>query len=459
MTLILNCITREYVLQVSDRRLVNLVDGKPCKSDENKAVDFCGRMAFAYTGLANLPTPKPISTDLWLADALVGCTSIPDAVEAIRIKATNCFTKFKTPSVEWKRHAFVGIGWIQFAYFEPVMPAICLISNFHDKQLNELTIPLEEFNSVIAVLDDSSPRDFIVVAIGQPVDRKIARQLNRNLSSCIKHSSTVGPKSFLRYMVDAMRNVANSNEKVGRDLMAVSIPKQALTGSNYIRMEDGSPALVTLFSPPERSARTFLYIPEGQYKGIDYGPNLVYGNSILNGYSASSSEDGIKMNVSARIRRLEPGAKAGLIIYDDQRAGQFISMPKIEHPAIQASIEKVVNEFMLAMVSKDCDKAFNLYSTRAKSQTSISSVKEMIEGSNSSLFDGYRSVQIKSVVILPQPKVNPETSQYAIAEVGGVLTFASGKIGNFDVTMEKENNDWKIFLIRIKQPFIMTGSR
>jgi hypothetical protein len=224
-------------------------------------------------------------------------------------------------------------------------------------------------------------------------------------------------------------------------------------------MEDGSPALVTLFSPPERSARTFLYIPEGQYKGIDYGPNLVYGNNILNGYFASSSQDGVKTNVSARIRKLEPGAKAGMIIFDDQRAGQFISLPRIEHPAVQASIEKAINEFMLAMANKDCHKAFNIYSTRAKSQTSLSIIRQMVDGSNFSLFNGYRSVQIKFVDILPQPPTNPEGSQYPIALVVGVLTYAGGHIGNFDATLENEDNEWKIFLLRINQPFIKAGTR
>ncbi len=57
VTLVLSCITRQYVIQVSDRRLTDLDTGEPIVDPDNnavgfcKAVDFCGQMAFSYTGL------------------------------------------------------------------------------------------------------------------------------------------------------------------------------------------------------------------------------------------------------------------------------------------------------------------------------------------------------------------------------------------------------------------------
>ena len=70
MTLIMTCITQDLVVQVSDRRLVDLSTGQPCKNNQNKVVDFSGHMAFAYTGLANLSSRGTKPTDLWLAEAM-----------------------------------------------------------------------------------------------------------------------------------------------------------------------------------------------------------------------------------------------------------------------------------------------------------------------------------------------------------------------------------------------------
>ena len=73
MTLILSCIAKDYIVQVSDRRLslVTRVGGrlnvKPIEDKSNKAVVFCGALSFAYTGLANLQGKK---TDVWLLDVL-----------------------------------------------------------------------------------------------------------------------------------------------------------------------------------------------------------------------------------------------------------------------------------------------------------------------------------------------------------------------------------------------------
>ena len=71
MTLVLNLITESWAIQVSDRRLVWLDRGKIVRKDDerNKAVMWCNRLAFAYTGLAELgPMREP--TDEWLAREL-----------------------------------------------------------------------------------------------------------------------------------------------------------------------------------------------------------------------------------------------------------------------------------------------------------------------------------------------------------------------------------------------------
>ncbi len=54
MTLVLNCLTHDYLFQVSDRRLVRLPDYEIIDDDANKNVFYCGHVAFSYTGLAEI---------------------------------------------------------------------------------------------------------------------------------------------------------------------------------------------------------------------------------------------------------------------------------------------------------------------------------------------------------------------------------------------------------------------
>jgi len=67
MTLILSCLTERFVLQVSDRRLTNVVGGRAVPGEFNKAVGFTNKVTFAYTGLAEIDGED---TDEWLANAL-----------------------------------------------------------------------------------------------------------------------------------------------------------------------------------------------------------------------------------------------------------------------------------------------------------------------------------------------------------------------------------------------------
>lgn len=63
MTLVLSVVTREYVAQVSDRRLTRL-SGEIAEDRANKAVVSCGHFTFAYTGLAEIgPDREP--PDQW----------------------------------------------------------------------------------------------------------------------------------------------------------------------------------------------------------------------------------------------------------------------------------------------------------------------------------------------------------------------------------------------------------
>lgn len=141
MTLVLNCLTHEYLLQVSDRRFVRQPDYQTVEDNANKNVFYCGHVAFSYTGLAEIEGKR---TDYWLLDTLPESGKEEEAVTVIREKATKAFANINLPS-KYKRHAFVGIGWIRDKREGPLLPAIISISNFQRPKGGYLDSAVEEF--------------------------------------------------------------------------------------------------------------------------------------------------------------------------------------------------------------------------------------------------------------------------------------------------------------------------
>lgn len=259
MTLILSCATQEYVVQVSDRRLVTLPDGQLRDDDTNKAVVFCGRMVFAYTGLAKLENNE--GTDVWLTKVLSdpSCRSLSDAVNTIRTRATETFQEIPL-SAERKRHTFVGIGWTRNSLEEPFRPIICAISNYEDEQGNISSRARDEFTNRIFILQESDTFDFLSTRQQLPANFKT--ELVRNVRRCVKRQC--GPQPITRLLAVGIRKVAVDNKNVGDNLLAVSFPKSAIGSPDFL-MVSGSPLI---------DVPSFLYIPAHQTDGIEYGPNV-----------------------------------------------------------------------------------------------------------------------------------------------------------------------------------------
>jgi hypothetical protein len=134
MTLIVSAATPDAVLQVSDRQFVWLrSDGTSQRHDDdaNKALFYAGRIAFAFTGLAEVG-PRRQRTDLWMADVLEPVSGQAEALQALATAATE---RFQHPLIKrhppaLRAHEFVGVGWTRFPpdhdHFEPY---IAVVSN------------------------------------------------------------------------------------------------------------------------------------------------------------------------------------------------------------------------------------------------------------------------------------------------------------------------------------------
>ena len=166
MTLVLNMLTHDYVVQVSDRRLTDLNTEKPLNVPANKAILFCGHIVFGYTGLANV---GPTKTDFWLAERLISAgPSMQATLEFVKDEATQAFQA--VPRGE-RSHAFVGVGWSRSR------PILCVISNFMNARGQQLPHAHDQFHIDTVALNPTDP--FRIVTAGQPVPREILVKLKR----------------------------------------------------------------------------------------------------------------------------------------------------------------------------------------------------------------------------------------------------------------------------------------
>jgi hypothetical protein len=275
MTLVLSLITESWAIQVSDRRLVWLdaTGGIVRKDDErNKAVVWCNRLAFAYTGLAELG-PMREATDEWLARELAenwadaGTEQSQDAiVAAIADRATaamNCPRIARGIPAHQRRHAFAGVGWARFKGEDSMEPYIAQIHNFPQPP-NEQAPAADEFGVAISRLP-AGDKQIFVNWLGQELDEP-AKALLDELKRGDPRSREYGLHAA-GVMVEIVRTVTDSNEFVGRGLLINSLPRWAI--------HPGQTETFLLAGGPTDEQLTFHHLPHNQNDAVIRGPRYV----------------------------------------------------------------------------------------------------------------------------------------------------------------------------------------
>jgi hypothetical protein len=105
----------------------------------------------------------------------------------------------------------------------------------------------------------------------------------------------------------------------------------------------------------------------------------------------------------------------------------------------------VIDAFMLAMVKKDPDRAFALYSKELQDVSSVLETEEFLSDQWFFMFEGYLEVEISE----------PDTSftrDGKFAELRADITYEGGYIGTFDATLGEEGGDWKILAWNVNVP-------
>jgi len=274
MTLILSCITEQFVVQVSDRCLSDLQTGRAIEQEANKAVFLSNRVAFAFTGLAEIEG-KP--ADLWLRDVLVPHESVGHGVQLIVDEATRAFAKLRAPRAT-KRQAFVGAGWARFEHLsDELMPFAVVITNALAEN-GWLPEAEPEFVGDVRVLHKGGGYIWTDVG-GLPAKRKA--NLGRMIRRLADRQLTAAAMADL--FIRETRAMADIDSRIGRGLMVSSIPK-AVTQTHD---------LLALSSLPTDSELTFAHLRHDDSVVIREGPHVVRpGGRVFSDFQHSVDDEG-----------------------------------------------------------------------------------------------------------------------------------------------------------------------
>lgn len=231
MTMILTCLTKDFIIQASDRRLTYR-RGKEIthkEDDRNKALFYDNHTVFAYTGLATLSNQK-FAID-WAAELLKTPPTFQDAMVYLCESATQLMEThpFSGYSNDLRRLAFVGAGFINWVEAGQTVrrPAYFIISNFMNHE-GELHPP--PYNKFRAYVNWPLPYDeptFKVFRAGQllPGDRE--KQLNRTLRRYFqKKQGRVQSETIGWLLTRAIQEAAATNEAVGKNIICTFVPRE-----------------------------------------------------------------------------------------------------------------------------------------------------------------------------------------------------------------------------------------
>jgi len=288
VTLILSCITREYVVQASDRK-VTAFDGSWFENQRNKVVFFCGHSAFAYTGLASL---AGLLTEEWLTLELGAAKALTDGIPHIAGQAKVALRRipFRTsmPTKERnkiRRLAFVNVAFMLDAQAKKVAPqhlrpAITVVSNFFRPPNVWLTEAEQDFMTWHRYLADSE--SFVLFSSGQSLRPDENKDLNEQLHRAIERAATGYPVA--RLLARQIKIVSDRNDRVGPNVMCAVIPREAVIRdvgqpptSSLVPLDTEAAEEADFFHypPNDPPRKTYIYLPASLSDREFFGPNYV----------------------------------------------------------------------------------------------------------------------------------------------------------------------------------------
>jgi hypothetical protein len=281
MTLVIATLAPDWVAIAADRVLS--LNGEAHKKTAIKLVAFYNDLVFGYTGYASLPNAdgRLIETDIWLADVLstVRTRSIPEALLAVRNRATAAFARIKAAGFKVIGHAFLGVGWDKDAFGTPSTPKRMMfrITNCHDVNGRYLRIPRLEFAMNSVTLPDNQGISETVGCLQNDREQRWFRQRME------KAALRGNPMTFVHLMKQSIRqtSIRLKGKLVGQDVLAAVVPISATLSEHVIVMGPRAEHAVTFCTtkehpiPDYQQASFFMRFPAGNDSGIYEAPHLM----------------------------------------------------------------------------------------------------------------------------------------------------------------------------------------
>jgi hypothetical protein len=270
VTLILTHLSRNFVIQVSDRRVVFVYPDGRCQlkeDDENKALFVDRSLIFAYTGLARIENKETI---LWLMDVLKPFADqhqLREGFFEVARRASVYFCERRLPPL-CRLHTFIGAGWVRNKRNHSVFPIAMRITNAFDDSFRPTTVAREKF--VIQRIRLQRLSGVSLIPAGAPVPASVLLRCSRILRRPYFLQSSLRSAQLL---AREFRRLAASHptNTIGQNLTVTCLPRSALNGSTPL----------VLGPPTDASPSSFYVLATGRRQVLRSPAVLMPGFPIL----------------------------------------------------------------------------------------------------------------------------------------------------------------------------------
>ena len=235
MTMISTCLTQDFVIQASDRRISKVIDNKVQWYDDqtNKALVYKSQFVFAYTGQATIPVRKngqtiDVSTIDWAAEQLTKGKKLEEAIYHLKYRATelmNANYVRKLPGYK-RRVAFVGAGFeeIESSGKQIRRPLRIMIENCIDDDGSILDVPRDDFRVQHNPLHTSVAALYVA---GQQLEENMEKEFSRLLKLSAQHGVIPEQIGVLlsRKLQDTAKAMPKDRKTVGENMLCICVPK------------------------------------------------------------------------------------------------------------------------------------------------------------------------------------------------------------------------------------------
>lgn len=294
MTLLLTCLTPDFAVQTSDRRLTRL-NGEIVEEAANKATLVGNYMSYAYTGLSVCAIRKP--TDELLLESMGQQGNPVQLMEGLAEKAAKGIRNLPLGVQPSKRRmvrrtSFVGCGFVglrnpesfgRSASHDDLHPLLVVVSNAQG--IDEVWRSEADWEFSVSHRWLSADSPFLLHVAGQPLRDEERNALERELRRALKRQ--IRPESIARLLTRTVRAVSARNVTVGPNVMNLITRRADVfstdisPGSGFFPVNDGDRSESGFFRFRDDNPARWIYSPVDAMANSFYGPNIAYPGQVM----------------------------------------------------------------------------------------------------------------------------------------------------------------------------------